>query len=423
MKNILEIIFCIVEILVCFFYFGSVLGKNDKSKLFHNLLLCAIILINIGRSYLYLSFVYNILFTILIWIVVAFTCFEAKYSKKLFFIAVNILALIATEIITAMLLSTLHEIEYDDGFTMRYLGLIMSNSILFILDVYIIYFAKKKYRKLPTKFNILMLLCPIFSIYVLMLLDTYIAQSHNHYYVTSFIAVVGLGYINIMIFNFFDYYEKSLYASTAEAMLYASEENSIIRNDKDEEMYSLNHNISKHMVIIKEMIECDNREEADKYFYELDEYVSQYISVSRSGNSTLDSILNQEYKKANSLGIKYDIKINLSEELVIPRVCLGSLLYNAIDNAIEACEKVNEKYILISVSTKDNMLNILVENTSPEVEIHDNKISTTKKDKSKHGYGIISMKRVAEKCNGSVNLSYKNGIFSCSINVENRLKK
>ena len=321
-----------------------------------------------------------------------------------------------SEILTALFISTFLNLEYDDGFTMRYLGIALSTTLLFVFNLFTIYIAKKKYRNLPLKYNILMILCPIFSLYLLMLLDSYIAQSLNHNYFMSFLAVLGLGYINIMVF---DYYEKGLQAQTLDVVLKANEENYKILEQNEKELHILRHDILKHMAEIKDMLNAGNKEAASRYVDDINNIVLKNTSISRTGNIVLDSILNTENKKAAALGIRYDVKLNISEDINISSVDLSRILYNAIDNAIEACEKINEKYILVSITSDEKMLKIVIENTSPYVDIKDNKIQTTKSDHIRHGYGIRSMKDALKNNDGLLSLSYKNGIFVCRIIMNN----
>ena len=350
-------------------------------------------------------------------------CFEGSYSQKSFFVTINAITVVISEILTALFISTFHKVEYDDGFTMRYLGLAVSTTLLFVFNLFTIYIAKKKYRNLPIKYNILMILCPIFSLYLLMLLDSYIAQSPNHNYFMSFLAVLGLGYINIMVFDFFDYYEKGLQAQTLDVVLKANEENYKILEQNEQELHILRHDILKHMAEIKEMLNVGNKEAASRYVDDINNIVLKNTSISRTGNIVLDSILNTENKKAAALGIKYDVKLNVSEDINISSIDLSRILYNAIDNAIEACEKINEKYILVSITSDEKMLKIVIENTSPYVDIKDNKIKTTKSDHIRHGYGIRSMKDALKNNDGLLSLSYKNGIFVCRIIMKNTVKQ
>ena len=419
MKNILEFTACIIEVLIAFIYFNGVLDRKENiGKLFYCFFGVAVIL-NISRTILLLSFSVNICITVILWLFIAILCFEGSYLKKMFFVIVDSIAIMISEILTALFLSTFLKMEYDDGFTARYLGIAISITILFVLNIFTIYIAKKKYRTLPIKYNILMILCPLASLYLLLLLDAYIVQSQNHYYFMSFLAVVGLGYINIMLFDFFDYYEKGLQAQTLDVILKANEENYKILEENEKEIHIIRHDILKYMAEMKEMLNKGNREVAERYVEDISNIVCKDTSISRTGNLVLDTILNIENRKAVALGIKYDVKLNISENINISSIDLSSILYNAIDNAIEACEKVKEKYILVSITADNKALKINIENTSLPVDIENNKIKTTKVDHRRHGYGIASIKRALKNNDGFITLNYQDGIFICRMLMKN----
>ena len=419
MKNIIEFVSCILDIVIIFIYFNGILDRRENiGKLFF-VYFCAAVVLNVLRTSLFLPFAANIAVTVFLCLLIALLCFEGTFVKKLFFVTVNAIAIMISEILTALFLSTIFKIEYDDGFTMRYLGIAFSTALLFVFNTFTVYIAKKKYRSLPAKYNVLMILCPLFSIYLLMLLDSYIAQSSNHHYFMSFIAVLVLGYINVMIFDFFDYYEKGLQAQTLDIILKSNEENYRILEENEKELYILRHDILKHMTEIKEMLIAGNHEAAEKYVEDINNIVLKHTSISRTGNLVLDTILNIENKKAIALGIKYDVKLNISGNINVSSVDLSRILYNAIDNAIEACEKTKEKYILISITSYEKILKIVIENTSLYVEVKDNKIKTTKSDYIRHGYGLKSIKGALKNNDGLLSLSYKNGIFVCRIIMNN----
>lgn len=422
MTNVIEFISCFLDIVIVFIYFNGVLERKESIEKIFWIYFCMAVLINFARTNLYLSLAPNIFVTIILWSLIAVFCFDGSYTQKSFFVTVNAITIMISEILTALFISTFLNIEYDDGFTMRYLGIVLSTTLLFVFNLFTIYIAKKKYRNLPIKYNILMILCPIFSLYLLMLLDSYIAHSPNHNYFMSFLAVLGLGYINIMVFDFFDYYEKGLQAQTLDVVLKANEENYKILEQNEKELHILRHDILKHMVEIKEMLNAGDKEAASRYVDDINNMVLKNTSISRTGNIVLDSILNTENKKAAALGIKYDVKLNVSEDINISSIDLSRILYNAIDNAIEACEKINDKYILVSITSDEIMLKIIIENTSPYVDINDNKIKTTKSDYIRHGYGIRSIKDALKNNDGLLSLSYKDGIFVCRIIMKNTVK-
>lgn len=422
MTNVIEFISCFLDIVIVFIYFNGVLERKESIEKIFWIYFCMAVLINFARTNLYLSLAPNIFVTIILWSLIAVFCFDGSYTQKSFFVTVNAITIMISEILTALFISTFLNIEYDDGFTMRYLGIVLSTTLLFVFNLFTIYIAKKKYRNLPIKYNILMILCPIFSLYLLMLLDSYIAHSPNHNYFMSFLTVLGLGYINIMVFDFFDYYEKGLQAQTLDVVLKANEENYKILEQNEKELHILRHDILKHMAEIKEMLNAGDKEAASRYVDDINNMVLKNTSISRTGNIVLDSILNTENKKAAALGIKYDVKLNVSEDINISSIDLSRILYNAIDNAIEACEKINDKYILVSITSDEKMLKIIIENTSPYVDINDNKIKTTKSDYIRHGYGIRSIKDALKNNDGLLSLSYKDGIFVCRIIMKNTVK-
>lgn len=422
MRNIFEILTCVIEMLIFFFYFEGVLGhKVNIGKWFSVIFMLAIIF-NIIRSYWYLPFALNVGVTILLWIVIAITAFNGSYARKLFFVAIQTIAMLVAEILTAAFLSAIFPIEYDDAFTMRYLGMMMTTALLFLLDVYTIYIAKRKYRKLPLKYNVLVLLYPVFSMFLLLLLDSYIAQAQQHRYIEIFIAVIGLGYLNVMVFHFFDYYEKGLHVATMDAMLKANEANYVLLEENERELHLLRHDILKHMFQIKEMMKQKNNEVVGQYVEELNKFICESVSVSRTGNLMLDTILNIEKKKASSVGIQYDTKSQLLSDIKISPVDLSRILHNVIDNAIEACEHMENKYILITVIADEDTLKIMVENTSREVKIENNHIKSTKKGSANHGYGLASVKQALEPYQGYLTMEYEEGIFTCRILMNNCAK-
>ncbi|HCB95019.1 MAG TPA: hypothetical protein DEP65_04785, partial [Ruminococcus sp.] len=97
------------------------------------------------------------------------------------------------------------------------------------------------------------------------------------------------------------------------------------KNEK--ELYILRHDILKHMTEIKEMLIAGNHEAAEKYVEDINNIVLKHTSISRTGNLVLDTILNIENKKAIALGIKYDVKLNISENINVSSVDLSRILY------------------------------------------------------------------------------------------------
>ena len=90
------------------------------------------------------------------------------------------------------------------------------------------------------------------------------------------------------------------------------------------------------------------------------------------------------------------------------------LLSNILDNAIEACEKIEgKKTIRISSVLNKQTWVFTVKNPSSEnIDICNNHIITSKEDKSIHGFGIMNIEKVVKNYNGMIKFSCENNEFT-----------
>ena len=92
-----------------------------------------------------------------------------------------------------------------------------------------------------------------------------------------------------------------------------------------------------------------------------------------------------------------------------------SLLGNALDNAIECLTQVNDaskRVITLDISRCRDMAVIRVQNYTPAPPtLRDGAIVTTKQDTEEHGYGIKSIKSIAELYGGTADCFVEDSIF------------
>ena len=95
------------------------------------------------------------------------------------------------------------------------------------------------------------------------------------------------------------------------------------------------------------------------------------------------------------------------------------LLGNALDNAIEAVEQVQDEHrriIQLTISRKDDFVNIRLENSyEGELSWDGNLPRTTKEDKQSHGIGLRSIRNIAKKYGGYASASTEDAVFILSI--------
>ena len=97
-----------------------------------------------------------------------------------------------------------------------------------------------------------------------------------------------------------------------------------------------------------------------------------------------------------------------------------TLLANALDNALEAVQKIeDESVIRVDATVKNRFFVLTVTNPVLEdVKIgKNNTIKTTKANRNEHGIGTKNIQKVVKKYNGALDLECENKIFSFSVRL------
>lgn len=139
-----------------------------------------------------------------------------------------------------------------------------------------------------------------------------------------------------------------------------------------------------------------------------------------TGNGIVDALLAEKQRNAalSNIKIKFEGAVP-SSSISATELCV--LFGNTIDNAIEACEKIdieNEKIINITCKCNSNFMFLDITNpVSKPIVIKNNTLATTKADKTLHGFGLYSLDQIVRKHDGELNLSCDNYEFKVNINM------
>ena len=110
-------------------------------------------------------------------------------------------------------------------------------------------------------------------------------------------------------------------------------------------------------------------------------------------------------------GIEFSCN-EFNENIDIDELDLCNVLGNLLNNAIEACENIENSNIKLSLIKNKKLLLISVTNSLETSVINENKnLKTTKSDKKFHGYGIKNIRDIASKYNGKTEFTEENGQF------------
>ena len=112
------------------------------------------------------------------------------------------------------------------------------------------------------------------------------------------------------------------------------------------------------------------------------------------------------------------IRVNDLSALTIPTDSLVVVLTNLLDNAIEACRRLDGYREIFCSVLYDDGLYISIRNTSEEVAIVDGKIPTSKQDSLSHGFGLLSVAYVLDKLDAEYTFGYDEGWFHFAAEIE-----
>lgn len=182
-------------------------------------------------------------------------------------------------------------------------------------------------------------------------------------------------------------------------------------DQKIAEMNKLNHDFNNHKLVIKKMIE--NHENTQILEYVNNIFPDSNQSYISSSNPVLNYILEEKIKIAKEKNI--DVKCMIQGDLnhTISSVDLSIIIGNLLDNAIEATSKCFNKHININIRQNNYQLVIKISNPyNGIIKIKNQKLQTTKSDKTNHGYGIDNIETICKKYNGFNHISYDNQTFT-----------
>ena len=134
-----------------------------------------------------------------------------------------------------------------------------------------------------------------------------------------------------------------------------------------------------------------------------------------TGNPLVDAVLTTELSKAEAEGTAVELDAPpLPAKLPYEDEHLTSLLFNLLDNALEANARLPEgedRWVLLRVEREGGGLQISCINAAPAPE----GAATSKADPAAHGFGLPLLRRIAEEYGGTV--LFDRGPDCCSVTV------
>lgn len=183
---------------------------------------------------------------------------------------------------------------------------------------------------------------------------------------------------------------------------------------KQRELRSFKHDISNQLVSLKGYFASGDNNGGLQHINSLLQLVEDTAPAIDTGNIALDAILSTKQAIAVHKGINFDAHIRIGEQLTIDPVDLSVIFGNALDNAIEACDRLiaGKKRIILELRQQDNTLFCQLANTAPPRQSE--ALATSKSDKENHGHGFANLTASIKKYDGEPMVIWDSGWFTLS---------
>lgn len=179
------------------------------------------------------------------------------------------------------------------------------------------------------------------------------------------------------------------------------------------EIRRLKHDLANHLQVLSALPESQR----DVYLQNLTEKAAITQSLSYCKDATVNAVLSVKKNLMDRYGIRMELSINISDELPFDKTDICALYANALDNAVEACMKLEEDKRIITLKSKAQKGLFCLEVSNPVtclLKTPNEKTVlplTSKSDKVNHGFGLKGIKEIVERYHGSLELKVINGVF------------
>ncbi len=260
---------------------------------------------------------------------------------------------------------------------------------------------------------------PVISILVTTLLSMYIWYTDSIRADSGALLAAAVGYcvINVLAFYFIgNILEKEEQVQKARLMQEKLENQmEMYRNTQESETRYRRylHDYKNQLGCIHGMLKAGEVEEALDYIEELNSGIRKGEDCVDTNHLVVNTVLNQKYQYARERGITMVMSVNDLSGLTMSKEDIVALLVNLLDNAVEACEKLDgNKIIQFKMMLEEEELTVSVRNPVKEpVVIKGKRILTTKREKDEHGIGFLNVNSVIEKNHGTSVLKCQDGWF------------
>lgn len=186
-----------------------------------------------------------------------------------------------------------------------------------------------------------------------------------------------------------------------------------------DKMRGWRHDYHNHIQALLALVGDDER--TRDYLWKLNKDLTEVDTVVKTGNVTVDAILNSKLTLIKSKDIPVDAVAKVPDDLKISEIDLCAIIGNLLDNAIEVVLPLppESRFIRIYIGMLKSQLYISVTNStaSEPRKIGEKYVSTKGEGR---GVGLMRVDSIARRNGGTVNRQNESGVFATEVLLNNR---
>lgn len=350
--------------------------------------------------------------------------FKGRLALRLFIGLLDYIIVAAMDAIVLFGASTILRISLDELVWKKgmYTVLVTAGKILSVFLAWLVtrLHPFHKLHPLRPKWMLLVSFFPLTSLFMLMVLFLICRDQRDLTQPVAFFCIF-LGIANVAIVYVVSLIEQDTEVKQQNNILSQQMEiqtASILALDKAyRQQRQTTHDFQNHLCTISDLLAQKSYETAAKYVRELSQAQTSRILIVNTHHPIIDAILNQKYQMAVESQIEMRFCINDLSGIQLSASELVVLLSNLLDNAIEACRRIDtERLIRCTILENDGSF-LSIRNTSLPVLIKEHGIATTKASASEHGYGLPSVCRILDGLHAEYAYNYENGWFQFTAEI------
>lgn len=186
----------------------------------------------------------------------------------------------------------------------------------------------------------------------------------------------------------------------------------LIQSDR-EKLHLLRHDMKHYLLNYQILLDDGNVSAVKENIRQMLESRLNMSDVVYTNNSAANALILSIKESCDCFGIDFHTKVILPTSFA--NIEIFTAVLNLLENAIDAEKQIpaDDRYINLEIMHTARNLSIIVQNRINQSVLQNNaELKTTKPQKELHGYGLRSVRQIAQKNNGFIDISEQNDLLS-----------